>query len=95
MPGSWPKYRLGTIEDLDTTVENYGVPVPTEEVQVQVVPYREPYLLGDGTHWHGTPHRISGLARGKYDAYTRWVRSNGAKVIDHVGDDDLPSFELT
>jgi len=89
----WPRYRFGTVEDLDTRLENYGEPV-TEPYEVQVVPHGTEYVTGDGLHWRGVPYRISGLARGKYDAYTRWLRGNGAKPIDHVGENGLPSFEV-
>jgi len=87
----WPKYPRETLEDLDTSLTNYGEPVAVYEVQVQPFPGRS---VSDG--WQAYPYRIANLAPGRYSAWTRWQKGNGAKVIDYVGGDErLPSFEVT
>jgi len=87
----WPKYPRETLEDLDTHLENYGEDVPAYEVQVRPFPGRP---VSDG--WQAYPYRITGLSAGRYSAWTRWSKGNGAKVVDYVGGDEtIPSFEVT
>jgi hypothetical protein len=92
--GRWPQYQRETFENLDTHLDNYGTPVPDGEYQVQVVNHGTRPTPGDGVWWQPVPARITGLAVGRYDAYTRWVRGDGQKVIDHVGEQGFPSFEI-
>jgi hypothetical protein len=90
---TWPKYPRETLEDLDVRLGNYGEDVPAAELEVQVLPFPGRPVPGG---WQANPHRISGLTPGRYAAWTRWNRGNGAKVIDYVGGDErVPSFEVT
>jgi hypothetical protein len=90
---TWPKYPRETLEDLDVRLTNYDEPVPDGELEVQVLPFPgRPVSAG----WEAIPHRIAGLTPGRYSAWTRWSRGNGARVVDYVGGDErVPSFEVT
>lgn len=90
----WPTYERETIENLDTRLDNYGTPVANADYQVQVVTFGTRPTKEDGVWWQPVPARITGLTVGKYDAFTRWVRGDGQKVIDHIGEHGSPSFEI-
>jgi hypothetical protein len=91
----WPKYQHGTVENLDTHLLNFDEPVPTDQYRVQVVPYGTDYQ--DRTvsaAWKAYPYQLSGLPRGKYDAYTLWDTPDGQHIIDHIGTEGMPSLEV-
>lgn len=92
MPATWPQYERETDEDLDVHLDNYDTPVPTDQIQVQVVAFgSRPTEAG----WKPYPYRLvaAQLGVGKWDLYTRWLNPTGRKPVDHVGDHDRPSFE--
>lgn len=87
---SWPTYHRGTVEDLDVHLDNFEEPVPTP-FEVQVTAFGAQPTPGA---WRPHPYRLDGLPAGRYDAWTRWAAQAGARVLDHVGEPGLPSFEV-
>lgn len=94
MPSRWPLYERETVEDLDVHLDNFGAPVPAAQYQVQIVAFGARPNPADGAWWQPAPPRIAGLTVGRYDAFTRWVRGDNARVVDHVGEHGYPSFEV-
>jgi hypothetical protein len=88
----WPRYPRETAENLDTHLMSYDEEVPGANYQVQVVPFPGRSVSGG---WQPYPYRIQGLPVGRYDGWTQWERGDGQKVIDHIGPEGMPSFEIT
>jgi hypothetical protein len=88
----WPRYPRETAENLDTHLLNYDEERPGADYQVCVVPYP---LRSDSGTWQPYPYRIQGMPVGRYNCWTKWERGDGQKVIDHVGPEGMPSFEIT